>query len=116
MLSYHGYPHDWGPNIGRDVQVSIDVHELSTGMAGKVAYLGEFGHAPAGSSDHARDDARARALRHLARTPLRRAGEQLGVLWRLIPQARRQAVNDGFGVVYPADAATSTVLTRWTAL
>jgi mannan endo-1,4-beta-mannosidase len=113
MLSYHMYPRDWGFDMGRDVQVWIDAHELLAKMAGKVAYLGEFADNPDGQDDTTRDRARAVLFEGWLTRLMVHDGGRVGLLWQLIPASRLVTADDGFGVVYAVHAETTTVLGKW---
>ena len=110
LISYHLYPRAWGLNVGRDVGIWIDGHELLAKIAGKVPYLGEFGWDP---PPETRDRARAPVYDEWLTRMFERNGGAQGFLWQVIPPARRPTADDGFGVVYGTDNATVSVLTAW---
>jgi mannan endo-1,4-beta-mannosidase len=107
LVSYHLYPNTWGLSADADAALWIDRHTQMARAAGKVAYLGEFGH-------RARND-RARAAVYdswLERLYRDRDGS-LALLWQLIPASRRlQNNDDGYGVVPGTDRETTAALYR----
>lgn len=111
MLSYHLYPTAWGLDDRRDADIWINAHQRLAAAAGKVAYLGEFGQET--TSFEMRDQVRAPVFERWLGRLLERDHGALGLLWQVIPQSRLGAEDDGFGVVYQADAATTRVLRHW---
>jgi mannan endo-1,4-beta-mannosidase len=113
LVSYHMYFSRRGFRVASDLDVWIDSHERLARTAGKVAYLGEFGVEPASSEPASSDAERAASLeRQLERLFAHNAGA-LALFWQLIPAARRPSSDDGYGVVFDQDPATSAVLHHW---
>jgi mannan endo-1,4-beta-mannosidase len=111
MLSYHMYPRFWMFDLSKDVAVWINTHELLARMAGKVGYMGEFGHDP---GLEIRDDVAAPIfnswLSHLFDT----RGGSMGLLWQWIPAERLGNQNDdGFGITLAQHPRSAGVLTWW---
>ena len=111
MLSYHMYPALLAINLDRDVAVWINGHELLARMAGKVAYLGEFGHNPPAPM---RDDVAAPLfngwLSHLYST----RDSSLGLLWQWVPVERLEPPNDdGYAIARDPHPRVSAMLAWW---
>jgi mannan endo-1,4-beta-mannosidase len=110
LLSYHMYPSSWMLNPTRDVIIWIDSHQTLARMAGKVAYLGEFGHDPPLAR---RDDVVAPLfnawLAHLFDV---RDGH-LGLLWQWVGSERLASADDGFGIDYALHPRATSVLRWW---
>ena len=105
LVSYHLYPASWGLSAGPDAALWIDRHTEMARAAGKVAYLGEFGHLA--RSDRARAAVYDGWLERLFRD---RAGS-LALLWQLIPASRRASdEDDGYGVVPDTDRESAAAL------
>ncbi len=111
MLSYHMYPRHWRMNNGRDAQIWIDGHETLAKLAGKVAYLGEFGHDP--DDVQTRDAVRAPVYEAWLSRLFDQNDSSLGALWQVIPAARLGNADDGFGVVYDLHGKTVPVISDW---
>src|SRR5262245_53213647 len=84
LVSYHLYPVSWGLSPGPDAALWIDRHTQMARAAGKVAYLGEFGHKT--PSDRSRAATYDGWLERLFRD----RGGSLALLWQLIPASRRR--------------------------
>ena len=67
------------------------------------------GSASPDGSDRARADIFDRWLGRL----FRQRGGSAGLLWQLIPAARRPGADDGYGVVPGTDTDTAAMLYRW---
>jgi mannan endo-1,4-beta-mannosidase len=109
LVSYHMY---LGPDHFQkpsDIEIWTDVHERIANEAGKVAYLGEFG-LQALSNDA--DAERAAAFNQWLERLFAKDDGHLGLVWQLIPAARR-GLGDEYGVVYDQDLATASVLNDW---
>jgi mannan endo-1,4-beta-mannosidase len=110
LVSYHMYPSSWMLNPTRDVIIWIDSHQTLARMAGKVAYLGEFGHDPPADR---RDEVVAPLfnawLAHLYDV---RDG-QLGLLWQWVSAERLATADDGFGIDYDRHPRATSVLRWW---
>jgi mannan endo-1,4-beta-mannosidase len=112
MLSYHMYPRFWMFDLSKDVRVWIDTHELLARMAGKVAYMGEFGHDP--QMPMVDDEISAPIfnswLSHLFRT---RDGS-VGLLWQWVPIERLGPPNDdNFSITLDRHPRSAAVMTWW---
>ncbi len=111
LLSYHMYPRFWMFDLNADVAVWIDAHETLARMAGKVAYMGEFGHDP---GVEIRDETSAPIfnawLSHLLHT---RDGS-LGLLWQWVPGERLAPPNDdGFSITLDKHPRSAAVVSWW---
>lgn len=110
LLSYHLYPQKWGLNDTSDVEIWIRAHEQLARAAGKVAYLGEYGHRISGQT---RDITRApiydRWLRWAAEDYCS-AGQ---VVWQMAYDLRPDS--DGFSFYFPQDELTNSVLWKYSA-
>ena len=111
VLSYHMYPELLGIDTDADVAIWMNGHELLARMAGKVAYLGEFGHNPPAAM---RDDVAAPLfngwLSHLFST----RDSSLGLLWQWVPVERLEPPNDdGYAIAHARHPRTSAVLAWW---
>jgi mannan endo-1,4-beta-mannosidase len=111
MLSYHMYPRFWMFDLRSDVDIWIDSHELLARMAGKVAYMGEFGHDP---GLEIRDEVAApifnRWLSHLFEA---RDGS-IGLLWQWVPDERLGPPNDdGFSITLAGHPRSASVISWW---
>jgi mannan endo-1,4-beta-mannosidase len=104
LLSYHVYPINWGLNPDADVSGWIDGHQSLAAQGEKVAYPGEYGF-------QAADAARAQKLDAWNARLYQNNSGQLGLLWQVLPEGVPN--NDGFGVYYPSDSATLSVLAKW---
>lgn len=114
LVSYHLYPEQWGLNVDRDVDSWIDTHEALARTAGKVAYLGEFGHKQP-SDPATRDAALAPTYnKWLARLFDRNDGH-VGLMWQLVPWSRLSQTDDGFGVSYENHPKTAGIMKDWAA-
>ncbi len=109
MLSYHLYPAPWGLNAALDSAIWIARHQAIARDGGKVAYLGEFGHRRPADRDRGRAAIYDRWLGQLFRD----LDGSLGLLWQIIPAARRPAHDDGYGVVPETDRDTAATLYHW---
>ena len=118
MVSYHLYPRHWQLNVARDVQIWIDKHEAQARAAGKVAYLGEFGHK---ERDQPPTDPATRdnILAPLFNSWLQRLFDHnkghMALMWQLVPWSRLSQTDDGFGIAYDNHVKTAQVLASWAA-
>ncbi len=107
LVSFHLYPESWGLNPESDAALWIDRHVQMARLAGKVAYLGEFGY----PSSPARDRSRAAVYDIWLDRLFRERAGKLGLLWQLIAPARREGGHDdGYGVVPDEDRDTAAAL------
>ena len=117
MVSYHMYPGmrpDMFLEAGRDVQIWISNHERLARAAGKVAYLGEFGH-PVGAKA-APDESAALTFNSWLSLLFARNDGQMGLLWQMVPEPRLASAkdgNDGFAVAYTVHKKAMGVLLYW---
>jgi hypothetical protein len=115
MFSYHMYPGMFPGlflNEGRDVEIWIENHERLAREAGKVSYLGEFGHRPAGME--MTDESAAIAFNRWLSYFFTRSQGQVGLLWQLAPESRLTTPpDDGYGISYTVHPRASGVLLYW---
>jgi mannan endo-1,4-beta-mannosidase len=110
MLSYHMYPALLGINLDGDVASWINGHELLARMAGKVAYLGEFGHNPPAAM---RDDFAAPMFNGWLSHLFDARDGALGLLWQWVPEERLEPPNDDGYAIARTHPRTASVLTWW---
>jgi mannan endo-1,4-beta-mannosidase len=111
MLSYHMYARYWMFDLSKDVRTWIDSHELLARMAGKVAYMGEFGHDP---GLEIRDEAAAPVFNNWLSHLLTTRDGSLGLLWQWVPNERLGPPNDdGFSISLAQHPKSAAVLTWW---
>jgi mannan endo-1,4-beta-mannosidase len=112
LVSYHFYPGagKTGLDAGDDARLWIRRHEEIARAAGKVAYLGEFGH----DLPPERDEERAAVFHHWLGDVDRAAGA-LAILWQLVPLSRIGAQEREYAVVFDRDRRSLGVLTFWAA-
>jgi mannan endo-1,4-beta-mannosidase len=115
MLSYHMYPGMFEGlflNAGKDVQIWVENHERLARQAGKVSYLGEFGHRPDGLE--MTDESGARAFNSWLSILFARSEGQVGLLWQLAPESRLTSPpDDGYGISYTVHRRAAAVLLYW---
>jgi mannan endo-1,4-beta-mannosidase len=111
MVSYHAYPDALGLDPGPDLDIWISAHQDKARRAGKVAYLGEFGHNPPASVDQ--DRTRARQFGRWLERFYGPGTGSLALLWQLEPPERRPINDDGYGVVFQLDPLSAGQLYAW---
>jgi mannan endo-1,4-beta-mannosidase len=113
MLSYHMYPRFWMFDLSADVAVWIDTHELLARAAGKVAYMGEFGHDP---GVEMRDEMAAPIFNSWLDHFFDRRDGSMGLLWQWAPVERLAAPNDdGYSITLDQHPRSAAVLAWWEA-
>lgn len=110
MLSYHLYPDGYRLDAGREVNIWIDSHELLARMAGKVAYLGEFGYK---HPIEMRDEKLAPIFNAWLSQLFDRRDGHMGLLWQWAAAERQAATDDGYTVVFEQHPLASAVLSWW---
>jgi mannan endo-1,4-beta-mannosidase len=110
LVSYHLYPGKWQLDTEGDVRIWIDSHETLARMAGKIAYLGEFGSE---ANPSARDQTLAPIFHHWLSHLFVARGGQMGLLWQWVPASRLADTDDGYAVAYDRDPLTAGVLAFW---
>jgi mannan endo-1,4-beta-mannosidase len=111
MLSYHMYPALLGINVDGDVASWINGHELLARMAGKVAYLGEFGHNPPAPM---RDEVAAPLFNGWLSHLFDARDGSLGLLWQWVPVERLEPPNDdGYAIAAEPHPRTAAMLAWW---
>lgn len=108
LLSYHFYAGAWGLS-SNDATVWIEQHERVARAAGKVAYLGEFGHDLPPDTDAERSRVYHRWLTRLFDAE---AGT-MGILWQLVPAVRTGMGERAVAVVFDDDRDSLGVLAFW---
>lgn len=111
MLSYHMYPRFWMFDLSADVAVWIDGHELLARMAGKVAYMGEFGHDP---GLEIRDEVAAPIFNSWLSHLFEQRDGSIGLLWQWVPGERLGPPNDdGFSITLAGHPRSAGVISWW---
>jgi mannan endo-1,4-beta-mannosidase len=115
LVGYHMYPGMF-PGLllgqGQDVRIWIENHERLAREAGKVTYLGEFGHRPA--VREMSDETAALAFNSWLSLLFARNDGQLALLWQLAPESRLSLPpDDGYGIGYTVHRRTAGVLGYW---